>query len=133
MRPVSFDFDGTLSKPVVQEYCAELMARGHDVWVVTSRFDMLNVHRYADPAHNNHDDLWAVCDSLGIPRWKVVFTNFTSKADYLRETKVLWHLDDDFLELSDLKHSCPGTLGIQVNSGSWRSKCERIINNEKKR
>ncbi len=127
-RPVTFDFDDTLAKPVVQEYCKVLVKRGIDVWILTSRYDMLNIHRYADVEHHNHKDLWKVCEYVGIPRHKVIFTNFTSKAEYLKETNVLWHLDDNYLVLSEIKHQCPKTFGIQVNSGSWKSKCERILN-----
>ena len=43
---VTFDFDGTLSRNDVQEYALELMSKGVDVWVVTSRYDELHKHRY---------------------------------------------------------------------------------------
>lgn len=34
---VSFDFDGTLEPPIVQQYAKELIEKGIEVWVVTSR------------------------------------------------------------------------------------------------
>lgn len=125
---VSFDFDGTLSKPIVQKYCKELIARGIDVWVVTSRYDLLNFHRYSHFA--THNDLFEVLEEVGLPKWKVVFTNFINKAEYLKHTKVLWHLDDDFSELNAIRHHCPNIKGIQVNSGSWKQKCEKLLQHE---
>ena len=36
---VGFDFDSTLSRKDVQEFAKELVNDGHEVWIVTSRFD----------------------------------------------------------------------------------------------
>ena len=36
---VSFDFDSTLSRKDVQSFAKELVDRGLEVWIVTSRFD----------------------------------------------------------------------------------------------
>ena len=55
---VTFDFDGTLSRKDVQEYAIELMKKGIDVWVLTTRYDELHKHRY-EPNPTN-DDLWEV-------------------------------------------------------------------------
>ena len=129
---VTFDFDKTLSRPDVQEYASALIARGIDVWVLTRRYDNLHIHKYE--AHNlskdewNNDDVWEVVDRLGIPRWKVHFTNMEWKSDYLLGTNVLWHLDDDYMELSNIKYSGCKTIGIQVVSGGWKRKCERLLN-----
>lgn len=127
MKPIiTIDFDSTLSRPDVQEYAKELMQRGFDVWVLTSRFDELHKHRY--PHNPTNDDLWAVIDELNIPRWKVRFTCMESKSLYLLNTNVLWHLDDDSIELADIRYRKCKTLPISVKSGDWKSKCERIIN-----
>ena len=53
---VTFDFDGTLSRADVQEYALELISKGVDVWVVTSRYDELQKHRYQ--INPTNDDLW---------------------------------------------------------------------------
>lgn len=122
---VSFDFDSTLSRRDVQEYAKELMQRGVDVWVVTSRYDELHKHRY--PLNPTNEDLWSVIDDLGIPRWKVRFTCMRPKAEYLVKSYVAWHLDDDNIELFEIRnHNCT-TVGINVTSGGWRQKCERIL------
>lgn len=122
---VSFDFDSTLSRKDVQEYAKELLSKGIDVWVVTSRFDELHKHRY--PHNPTNDDLWAVVDEIGIPRWKVRFTCMESKSLYLIYTSVVWHLDDDNVELDDIRYNRCKTIGINVSSGGWKNKCDRVL------
>jgi hypothetical protein len=122
---VSFDFDSTLSRKDVQEYAKELLERGIDVWVVTSRYDELHKHRY--PHNPTNNDLWLVIDELNIPRWKVRFTCMESKFLYLMHTKTVWHLDDDTFELYEMRSNKCQTVGISVNSGNWKQKCERYL------
>lgn len=132
MKPVvTFDYDSTLSRPDVQEYAKHLIDKGVDVWVVTSRYDNLHLQRYEgiiDKEHWNNDDLWKVVDEIGIPRWKVRFTNMEWKSLYLMGTKAIWHLDDDYKELYMIREAAIKTVGIQVNAGSWKRKCERLLN-----
>lgn len=122
---VSFDFDNTLSRKDVQDYAKELISRGIEVWVITSRFDELHKHRY--PHNPTLDDLWEVVDEIGIPRWRVRFTCMESKSLYLMHTNVVWHLDDDIIELSSIKYDKCKTIGINVKGGGWKQKCERIL------
>ena len=124
---VTFDFDGTLSRKDVQEYAIELIEKGIDVWVLTTRYDELHKHRYV--LNPTNDDLWEVIDNLNIPRWKVRFTNMEWKANYLLHTKVLFHLDDNYNEFFEIRKLKCKTLGIQVNCGNFRNKCNRIIDN----
>lgn len=123
---ITFDFDQTLSKPHIQEYAKELIDEGYEVWVVTARFDELHKHSYVDVTWNN-EDLWEVVDRIGLPRWKVRFMNMRPKYEYLQGTKAIWHLDDDHEELFDIKNNKLKTIGIQVNSGSWKQKCNRLL------
>jgi hypothetical protein len=127
---VTFDFDSTLDKPQVQEYAKELIQRGIDVWVLTSRFDELHKHRYK--INPTNDDLWKVIDELGLPRWKVRFTCMRDKAEYLYGTNVIWHLDDDLIELYNIRDSKCKTIGLSVKSSSWKQKCERLLKNAEK-
>ena len=122
---VSFDFDGTLSLPGVQEYAKELMLKGVDVWVITSRFDELHKHLYQQ--HPTNDDLYSVCDYMGIPLRKIIFTNMELKAEYLANTNVLWHLDDDIVELGAIRDSRLKTKAVSVNCKFWKSECNQII------
>ena len=124
-KVVTVDYDSTLSRRDVQEYVKELINRGIEVWVVTSRYDDLHKHKYNFVADNN--DLWAIVDELGIPRWKVRFCNMDDKANYLMNTNTIWHLDDDHIELMHIRNARIKTVGIQVESGSWKSKCERLL------
>ena len=122
---VTFDFDSTLTRADVQEYAKELIARGIEVWVLTSRYDDLHVNRYNFSATN--DDLWEVVDNVGIPRHQVRFQNMVSKSEFLFGTKVIWHLDDDSIELYEIRNMKLSTKGIQVEAGSWKQKCEKFI------
>jgi len=115
---VSFDFDGTLSRNDVQAYAEECMDKGCDVWVVTSRFD-------DSKSREGNADLFAVTDSLGIPRDKVVFTNMEWKYEMLKSLGIDVHLDDYFVELNMLKTE--KVIGISVNSSSYRNKINRLI------
>lgn len=125
---VSFDFDGTLEFEDVQEYAAELIKRGIDVWVVTTRWDENHKHKY--PMNATLDDLWEVVDKLGIPRWKVRFTCMEWKATYLKGTNFVWHLDDNDQEVSIGKRTEGFNIPIiDVLSNGWKNKCERLLDN----
>lgn len=127
---VSIDFDKTLSKPCVQEYAKELLEQGHEIWVVTSRFDECHIHLYqrTEWTEAGQDDLWEVVDDLGIPRHHVRFTNMESKWMYLDRTHFVWHLDDDYVEINDAKHHGCSVPFIQVQSSGWKQKCNRLLN-----
>lgn len=123
---VSFDFDSTLSRQDVQDFAESLLSRGVDVWVVTSRNDDLHLHKYLRPDANNLD-LWAVVDKVGIPREKIIFTNFRDKHEYLKDTPVICHLDDDWIELNFL-NKLTKVVGISVVGGNnWKNKVNRLI------
>lgn len=122
---VTFDFDGTLSRKDVQEYALELISKGVDVWVVTSRYDELHKHRYQ--INPTNDDLWEVTDRLNIPRWKVRFTCMEWKAPYLFHTNSVFHLDDNNDEFFEMRKLKCKTKAIQVSSGGFQNKCNRIL------
>ena len=125
---VTFDFDATLSRPDVQEYAKELIEKGIDVWVVTARYDDLHTHLYDQYYGDNpNDDLYEVVDRLGIPRGKVRFNNLHLKYQFLANTNIIWHLDDSKLELAAMKDAGVKTKGIQVESGTWKSKCNKLL------
>lgn len=125
MKPiVTFDFDHTLSRKDVQEYVAEIMEKGVDVYVLTSRYDELHKHKY--PQNPNNHDLYLITTLLGIPRFKIRFTCMRDKSEYLKGTNVLLHLDDDSLELKRIQKET-NTKAIQVNSSNWKQKCNKII------
>lgn len=120
---VTFDFDSTLSRQDVQDYAKELIERGFDVWVLTSRYDEIHKHRFV---HNpTNEDLYKITDKLGIPRWKIRFTCMKNKSEYLFGTNVIWHLDDDFVELNNINKETD-TVGISVLSNGYKHKCNKL-------
>ncbi len=121
---VTFDFDSTLSRTDVQDYAKSLISKGIDVWVLTSRYDELHKHKYKD--NPTLDDLYEVTDRLGIPRWKIRFTCMRDKAEYLFGTNVIWHLDDDFIELNLINKETK-TIGVSVVGGNYKQKCSRML------
>ena len=123
---VSFDFDGTLDRPVVQEYASELILKGFEVWIVTSRLSDEQA-----PSPNWNKDLWLIAEQLNIPKERIHFTCYTDKSEFFKDKDFLFHLDDDFIEVNLInKHT--KTKGISVfGQTNWKNKCNRIINGNK--
>jgi len=122
---VSFDFDGTLVIDVVGDYAKELVKRGVDVWVTTSRMDNFQ----GNP--NWNDDLFDRIFKCKIDFTKVNFTNIERKAQYFVRTKsdFIWHLDDDWQEIAEIKESST-TIKAITNFGNpnWKNECEALLN-----
>lgn len=121
---VTFDFDSTLSRQDVQDYAFSLIKKGFDVWVLTSRYDELHKHKYR--INPTNEDLYKVTDKLQIPREKIRFTCMRDKAEYLFGTDVIWHLDDDFVEINNINRETE-TIGISVVSGGYKAKCNKLL------
>ena len=127
----SFDFDGTLSEERVQIYARELIARGVEVWIVTSRFE--NAGKYNEFFNESlqisydHRDLEEVAEDLRIPENRIIFTNMEDKSVYLRDGDFKWHLDDDWSILRDIQ-SFAKTPAISVMKSGWKEKCDRLLN-----
>jgi len=49
------------------------------------------------------------------------------KYQFLANTNIIWHLDDSKLELAAMKDAGVKTKGIQVESGTWKSKCNKLL------
>lgn len=125
---VSFDFDGTLQLEEVQEYAKQLILNGHDVWVVTTRWDENHRHRYFD--NPTLDDLWSVVDNLGIPRWKVRFTCMEWKYTYLDKTQFVWHLDDNPDEIKHARINQCSVPIMSVENPNWKYRCDQMLKRE---
>ena len=125
MKTVSFDFDETLSKESVQLYAKELINRGVDVWIVTSRYEDITRYSDYDIKDPSHDDLFSVANDLGI-RDKIIFTNFTDKWIYFyQHPEFIWHLDDMSRECN-LIASKTKVRGLSLN-GNWKGKCNKFL------
>lgn len=124
---VSFDFDSTLSRQIIQNYAQELIDRGVEVWICTSRWDDRTAFERQGYTDYNQD-LFLVAQELKIPKERIIFTNHELKTDFLRDKDFIWHLDDDVIELSFFKGE--KTFGISCyKTTTWKDKCEKLINN----
>lgn len=121
---VTFDFDCTLSRKDVQDYAISLIKKGVDVYVLTSRYDELHKHRYK--LNPTNEDLYKVTDRLGIERAKIRFQCMRPKAEYLFGTNVIWHLDDDYIEVNEINRET-NAIGISVIGSGWKHKCNKLL------
>ena len=127
---VSFDFDDTLDKEYVQKYVKELITRGIEVWIVTSRFS--DPYEYEFPNQpvettlQMHRNLFDVAKGLGISKEHIKFTEMIFKAEYFKDNWFAFHVDDHYVELNTINKRTNVT-GIQVQKSSWISKCEKIL------
>jgi hypothetical protein len=130
---VSFDFDGTLSRESIQRYAKELVERGYEVWITTSRFG--DDEKYKSFFMTSSDvgitntDLREIAVSLGILDESIHFTDMDDKWPFIQWKEFLWHIDDDWIENKlILKHT--KTKAIYSLGPTWKNKCERIIRNK---
>lgn len=127
----SFDFDGTLELQIVQNYAKELIERGVEVWVVTSRFGDDELYKKFYQTTTNVDltnsDLRQITDPLGIPEERIHFTNMRDKWEFIENRGFSWHLDDDWIE-NEMINARTYTKGIDIfGNPDWKIHCEKLI------
>jgi hypothetical protein len=128
-KRVSFDFDHTLTRKDVQTFAKRLIDEGHEVWIVTSRFDDVE-----GLAHNwnwiptQNQKLFKVAEELGIPESRIKFTNMIPKIDFLLGKGFAFHLDDDESELFDILESKDSCQPLNVGHSDWEYFCKEILN-----
>ncbi|MCK5788918.1 MAG: hypothetical protein KAH32_07960 [Chlamydiia bacterium] len=120
MRKVSIDFDGTLDRADVEEYVSGLMGLGIEVHVLTSR-EPENGLDFID-----NSDLFDVVNQMAIPKENVRFTAYEDKADWLADSGMLFHLDDQAAELTAIG-KLTMVKPVNVNKPHWRSRCDIIL------
>lgn len=133
-RLCSFDFDSTLSEPTVQKYAKELIYKGCEVHIVTSRYERPDM--YSEEAikafgiqdlEKEHRHLFEVADEIGIKRKDIHFTNMEYKCNFFaKNLGFIWHLDDSVEELRLINKS-KSTIGISVH-GNYKNKCNKLLN-----
>lgn len=126
---VSFDFDETLSRLAIQDYATNLIDKGYDVWIVTSRLnDEVLANKFKMTLKNayfGNKDLYDVAKMLGIPKDKIIFTNLGNKYHFfLDNNDFLWHLDDDKIELELIRTSSAKVIPIDSMVPDWRATCD---------
>ena len=99
---ISIDYDSCLTQPKVQEIAKQLIAQGHDVFILTSRFDSVRRLKFPDLASN--EDLYRIAEEVGIKPYRIAFTNQQKKWIWLLDTSVKIHIDDDHSVLKDLAY-----------------------------
>jgi hypothetical protein len=123
---VSFDFDSTLSRKSVQRFAKELMKKGYDVHIVTSRFEDPN--RYTDPriVKMGHRDLFRVCFYLDIPRSNIHFTNMEDKFHFFQNNpNFIFHLDDDIEEVDGINRDTFVKAVLCDEGQEWRKELNK--------
>lgn len=140
MARLSFDYDGTMSDNYkVRQFAKKLVEDGHEVWIVTARYeDIANYNRQfcamydIDNVEKQHLDLFVKAKWCGIPLSRIHFCNMNPKVEFFIEEQrrgrlFLWHLDDDPAEIEDI-NGCSKTIGINVKKcGNWRILCNNLI------
>ena len=119
MKKVSFDFDSTLDRLDAQEYAKELVNRGIEVWICTSRYSDKN---------NKNEDLHKIATEVGIKKEHIHFQEMQDKYFFFIDKDFIWHLDDDWIELKLIIHNTK-TKGISIfGQSNWKKKCEKLLN-----
>jgi hypothetical protein len=123
MKKVSFDFDSTLSITKIEEFAKELVDRGFEVWIVTTRKDNNNA-----PSPNWNDDLFDTALRCGIPTNNIHFTNMKDKWEFLKDKGFLFHIDDNWVELKLIQKHIPNTKAISsFGNPKWKHRCIKAI------
>jgi hypothetical protein len=125
---VSFDYDGTLSLSHVEEFAKELVDKGYEVWVVTSRVSDEDSVLHPWGGTDRNKDLWESCKRIGIPEDRVKFTSFADKIEFLEGMGFLFHLDDDLYELITIMESKDKCQPLNVGHFEWKENCLEVLN-----
>lgn len=122
MKKVSFDFDGTLTKPAIEQYAKRLIELNIEVWICTSRLSPEKA-----PTKEFNDDLFLVADRIGIKRSNIIFTCHEDKSEFLNRKGFSFHLDDDNIELSFIKTDTDVKPIYLFGNKDWLKDCDRAL------
>lgn len=101
---ISFEFDGVLTNKKCLSFCFKLKDAGFNIFIITSRKNH-NISLYA-----NNDDLLTIINL--IKPIDVVYTHDFPKEDFLTNSKILLHIDDDEMVVNNINHSQGFTRSI---------------------
>jgi len=123
---ISFDFDSTLSRKDVQSFVIDLITKGHEVWIVTSRcsteatLEIFGIDNYQyQRVEKQNKKLFEVAEKVGIPKDRIVFTEHTDKIEYLKDKGFTVHVDDDPDELWAIIQSGDTCKVVNVEHSDW--------------
>ena len=121
---VSFDFDSTLSRKDVQEFAKQLVNEGHEVWIVTSRFDDESaLEKNWHWVRGQNKTVFDVAQFCGIKPENIKFTCMESKSIFLKDKGFAFHVDDDPIELMDILESRDKCFPVNVDHFEWKETC----------
>lgn len=101
IKNISFDYDGTLSDPKVQEIAEQAILDDNNVFIITKR-------QSGDKAVLN------LAMELGIKKSNVIFTNGEPKWTYLIDNSIDIHYDNEQDEIEQMKQKTSAKL-ININ------------------
>lgn len=123
-RRLSFDYDGCLDIPKVQEFARKVVDLGFEVWITTSRVS-------GDDAPNDtwNDDLFLVADSLDIPKERIIFAGIEPKYKTMlrRGINFLFHLDDSWEDCREINENTKTNAITNFGNKNWTDDCMAII------
>ena len=102
MIKITFDYDGCLSQPKIQELAKKCISLGCQVHILTSRFDCIRRLKFNDLKPN--DDIYQTAEEVGVKPSRIAFTNQEKKWIHLLDTGVHIHIDDDVQVIKDLDY-----------------------------
>lgn len=124
-KKVSFDFDNTLSYQLVQDYAKSLINKGYEVFILTARYNEMKKSFYVPNPTN--EDLFEVAKKVGIKERNIIFTNMEDKYTYLKDTDILFHLDDCW-QTNKLINEKTKIPAIDVMQIKWKDQCNDLLN-----
>jgi hypothetical protein len=133
MSKISFDFDLTLSTRAAHIYAKKLIEAGHEVWIVTSRYEHLESYKEANFEIENLNEqylhLFVIAEQLGIPKEHIHFTNMEFKHKFFSENSdFVWHLDDNKEEVRLINELQKPIVGVLYNWNSdWKTICNGLL------
>lgn len=124
-KKVSFDFDNTLSYKLVQDYAKSLINKGYEVFILTARYNEMKKSFYVPNPTN--EDLFEVAKKIGIKERNIIFTNMQDKYTYLKDTDIIFHLDDCW-QTNKLINEKTNIPAIDVMQPKWKDQCNKLLN-----
>lgn len=122
MKKISFDFDGTLEFNEVQEFAKELIEKGYNVCILTTRFS--DPTRYNFNATKLHQRLFDVAKGLGIE--EIHFTEYEFKYKSIDSYGIDIHLDDDYRDEVYVINKYCKAKAVLYGYG-WKKEFEKVL------
>lgn len=120
---IGFDFDGTLTIDIIEIYAKDLVKRGFELWIVTARYDAENSgNKY------QNKDLYTLAKKIGIAKEHIIFTNMGHKWRFYKKKNFLFHLDDDWSQVSGINQNTDVPAIRCFGNPGWMGQCEQILN-----